>query len=139
MTANWDNQRSKKPLPEPDKISQPYRINAVIAGIKRTNLVIGYHYKKRNIEYLKGCEKRGIKPEKDRLFNNRVICDMVQQLDKKELESRGTHPNWGAWKYYAYEPVVDKRNKRNYKIIIFLDDDDLDFVGFVNVLYPNEK
>jgi hypothetical protein len=83
----------KKPLPEIDKISQIYRINVLIDGKKRTNLIISYHYKKRNTEYLKGCEKRGIKPDKNRLFNNQIICDMVQQLDGKELESRGTHPN----------------------------------------------
>lgn len=130
---------TKKPLQEPDKISKSYLINAVIDGRKRTKLVISYHYEKRNIEYLKGCKKRGTKPDKNRLFNNQVICDMVQQLDKKELESRGTHPNWEPWKYYAYEPVIDKRNWKSYKIIIFLDDDDLDFVGFVNILYPDEK
>lgn len=129
---------AKKPLPELDKISQPYRINAVIDGRKRINLVISYYYKKRNVEYLKGCKKREIKPDKNRLFNDKVICDMVQQLDKKELESRGMHPNWEAWKYYAYEPVIDKRNGKSYKIIIFLDDDDLDFVGFVNILYLDE-
>ena len=129
----------KKPPQEPDNLSRIYRINATIYEGKRTKLKIWYHYKKRNVEYLKGCKKRGIKPDKNRLFNNKVICDMVQQLDKKELESRGTHPDWEAWKYYAYEPVIDKRNKRNYKIIIFLDDDDLDFVGFVNVLYSDEK
>ena len=84
---------AKKPPQEPDKISQPYRISAVIDERKRTKLVISYHYEKRNVEYLKGCKKRGIKFDKDRLFNNQVICDMVQQLDKKELESRGTHPN----------------------------------------------
>ena len=128
----------KKPLQKPDSISQPYRISAVIKERKRTNLVISYHYEKRNVEYLLGCKKRGVKPDKNRLFNNQVICDMVQQLDKKELESRGTHPNWKPWKYYAYEPVIDKRNERTYKIIIFLDDNDLDFVGFVNVLYPDE-
>jgi len=84
---------AKKPQLELDNLSQPYRINVVIDGRKRTNLVISYHYKKRNIEYLKGCEKKGVKPDKNRLFNNQVIRDMVQQLDKKELESRGTHPN----------------------------------------------
>jgi len=84
---------AKKPLQEPNNLSKSYRINAVIGGRKRTNLVISYYYKKRNAEYLKGCQKRGIKPDKNRLFNNQVICDMVQQLDKKELESRGTHPN----------------------------------------------
>ena len=84
---------AKKPPQEPDKISQPYRISAVIDERKRTKLVISYHYEKRNIEYLRGCKKRGVKPDKNRLFNNQVICDMVQQLDKKELESRGTHPN----------------------------------------------
>jgi hypothetical protein len=84
---------AKKPQLEPNKISQPYLINAVIDGRKRINLVIGYYYEKRNIEYLKGCKKRGIKPDKNRLFNDKVICDMVQQLNKKELESRGTHPN----------------------------------------------
>jgi hypothetical protein len=83
---------AKKPPQGSDKISQPYRINAVIDERKRTKLVISYHYEKRNIEYLKGCKKRGINPDKSRLFNNQVICDMVQQLDKKELESRGTHP-----------------------------------------------
>ena len=99
MTVNWDNQQSKKTLQEPDNLSRPYRINAEIGGKKRTSLVISYHYKKRNAEYLRGCKKRGIKPDKNRLFNNQVIRDMVQQLDKKELESRGTHPNWKAWKY----------------------------------------
>jgi hypothetical protein len=84
---------AKKPLPEPDKISQPYLINAVIGNRKRINLVISYYYKKRNVEYLKGCKKRGVEPDKNRLFNDKVICDMVQQLDKKELESRGIHPN----------------------------------------------
>jgi len=130
---------AKKPQLEPDKISQPYLINAVIGGRKRINLVISYYHKKRNAEYLKGCKKRGVEPDKNRLFNDKVICDMVQQLDKKELESRGTHPNWEAWKYYAYEPVIDKRNGRSYKIIIFLDDDEPDFVGFVNILYLDKK
>jgi len=129
---------AKKPLLEPKDISKPYRINAVISGGKRTNLVISYHYKKRNIEYLKGCKKRGVEPDKNRIFDDKIICDMVQQLHEKELESRGTHPNWDAWKYYAFEPVIDKRNERTYKIIIFLDDDDLNFVGFVNILYPEE-
>jgi hypothetical protein len=84
---------AKKPPQKPDNISQPYRVNAVIGGEKRTNLVISYHYKKRNIEYLKGCKKRGVKPDKNRIFDNKTICDMVQQLHEKELESRGTHPN----------------------------------------------
>lgn len=79
--------------PHTDKTSRPYRIKSIIDGGKRTKLVISYHYKKRNVEYLRGCQKRGVKPEKNRLFNNQVIRDMVQQLDKKELESRGTHPN----------------------------------------------
>ena len=83
----------KKPQQEPDKISEPYRISVVIDDKKRTKLIISYHYEKRNTEYLKGCKKRRIKPDKNRLFNNQIICDMVQQLDKKELESRGTHPN----------------------------------------------
>lgn len=135
--ANWDHRQKQKPPRELDKISRLYRINAIIEGIKRNKLVISYHYKKRNIEYLRGCKKRGVKPDKNRLFNNQVICDMVQQLDKKELESRGTHPCWETWKYYAYEPVIDLRNGRTYKVIIFLDDDDLNFVGFVNILYPD--
>jgi len=84
---------AKKPPQKPDKISKPYLINTVIEGRKRTNLVISHYYEKRNVEYLKGCKKRGIKPDKNRLFDDKVICDMVQQLDRKELESRGTHPN----------------------------------------------
>jgi len=128
----------KKPPQEPINISRVYRIKAIIHRLKRTKLKIWYHYKKRNTEYLKWCRKRGIKPDKNRLFNNQVIRDMVQQLDNKELESRGTHPQWKAWKYYAYEPVIDKRNQRNYKIIIFLDDDEPEFVGFVNILYPEQ-
>lgn len=129
----------KKPPQESNKISQVYQIKANIHGRKITKLAISYHYEKRNIEYLKGCEKRGIKPDLDRLFDNKTIIDLVKQIHEKELESRGTHPNWDAWKYYAYEPVIDKRNQRNYKIIIFLDDEDLNFVGFVNILYPDEK
>jgi len=82
----------KKPPKKPDNISRIYRIKATIYEIKRTELVISYHYQKRNLEYLKGCKKRKIKPDKNRLFNNQVIRDMVQQLDNKELESRGTHP-----------------------------------------------
>jgi len=86
----------KKPPKKPEKISRVYRIRATIRELKRTNLVISYHYQKRNLEYLRGCKKRGIKPDKNRLFNNQVICDMVQQLHEKELESRGTHPQWEA-------------------------------------------
>jgi hypothetical protein len=82
----------KKPPQGLDKLSNPYRIDVIIDGRKRAKLIISYHYKKRNVEYLKGCQKRGIKPDKNRLFNNQAIRDMVQQLDKKELESRGTHP-----------------------------------------------
>ena len=55
---------AKKPLPEPDKISQVYLINAVIGGRKRINLVISYYYKKRDVEYLKGCKKRELNPIK---------------------------------------------------------------------------
>ena len=43
---------AKKPPQKPDKISQPYLINAVIGSRKRINLVISYYYKKRNVEYL---------------------------------------------------------------------------------------
>ena len=86
----------KKPPKKPDNISRAYRIKATIYEIKRTKLVISYHYQKRNFEYLKGCKKRGIKPDKNRLFNNQVIRDMVQQLDNKELENRGSHPQWEA-------------------------------------------
>jgi hypothetical protein len=82
----------KKPPKNPDKISRVYRIKVTIYEIERTKLTISYHYKKRNSEYLKSCKKRKIKPDKNRLFNNQVIRDMVQQLDKKELESRGSHP-----------------------------------------------
>ena len=34
------NQQNKKPPQEPDNISRPYRINAIIEGIKRTKLKI---------------------------------------------------------------------------------------------------
>jgi len=130
---------AKQPPQEPTNISRIYRIKANIYELKRTKLKIWYHYKKRNAEYLKGCKKRKIKPDKNRLFNNQIIRDRVQQLDKKELESRGNHPQWEAWKYYAYEPVVDKRNGRSYKMIIFLDDNAPEFVGFVSLLYPQDK
>jgi len=126
----------KKPPQQPTNISCIYRIKANIQGSKRTKLKIWYHYKKRNQEYLKGCKKREVKPDKNRLFNNQVICDMVQQLHQKELENRGSHPQWKAWKYYAYEPVIDKRNQKNYKVIIFLDDNAPEFIGFVSLLYP---
>ncbi|CAI2202146.1 11277_t:CDS:2, partial [Funneliformis geosporum] len=53
------------PNAKSDNLSQPHRINATIDGRKRTNLVISYHYKKRNIEYLKGCKKRGVEPDKN--------------------------------------------------------------------------
>ncbi|CAI2185595.1 10289_t:CDS:2 [Funneliformis geosporum] len=60
-------------------------------------LKVNYDRKtKRNTEYLRGCKKRGIKPDKNRLFNNQVIRDMVQQLHEKELESRGVHSQWKA-------------------------------------------
>lgn len=130
---------AKNPPQEPANISRVYRIKATIHRLKRTKLKIWYHYKKRNTEYLRGCKRKGIKPDKNRLFNNQIICDMVQQLDKKELESRGNHPQWEAWKYYAYEPVIDKRNQRAYKTIIFLDDNAPEFVGFVTLLYPENK
>jgi hypothetical protein len=64
---------------------------------------------------------------------------MVQQLHEKELESRGSHPQWEAWKYHAYNQVIDKRNRRTYKIIIFVDDNAPEFVGFVSLLYPEKE
>jgi len=130
---------AKQPPKNPANISRVYCIKAIIYELKRTKLKIWYHYKKRNTEYLKGCKKRKLKPDKNRLFNNKIIRDMIQQLDNKELESRGNHPQWKAWKYYAYEPVVDKRNQRTYKIIIFLDDNAPEFVGFVTLLYPKKE
>ncbi|RHZ35986.1 hypothetical protein [endosymbiont GvMRE of Glomus versiforme] len=130
---------TKKLVSKSDKISRFYKINATIKEIKRSELQISYHYQKRNKEYLKGCKKRRVKPDKNRLFNNKVICDMVQQLHEKELESRGTHPKKKHWKYYAYEPVIDKRSNLTYKIIIFLDDYEPNFVGFINLLYRDKK
>ena len=62
----------KKPPKSLDKISRVYRIKATIYELKRTKLVISYHYQKRNHEYLSGCKKRGIKPNKNRLFNNQI-------------------------------------------------------------------
>ena len=55
---------AKKPPQGPINISRIYQIKATIYGLKRTKLKIWYHYKKRNIEYLRGCKKRGIKPDK---------------------------------------------------------------------------
>ena len=40
MTVNLHDQRNKKPPQEPNNISRPYQINAVIEGIKRTKLKI---------------------------------------------------------------------------------------------------
>lgn len=57
---------------------------------------------------------------------------MVQQLHEKELESKKPE-------YYAYKQAIDKRNNRVYEIIIFLKNDTLDFVGFINLLYLGKK
>lgn len=124
--------KKKNPPQKSDKWSRSYKIQATIRGTKRIWLRISYHYKKRNVEYLKSCKRRGIKPEKDRLFNNQVIRDMVQQLDGKELESKKPE-------YYAYRKAIDKRNNRVYEIIIFLKNDTLDFVDFINLLYPSKR
>ena len=41
---------AKKPQLELDNLSQPYRINVVIDGKKRTNLIISYHRERKHID-----------------------------------------------------------------------------------------
>jgi hypothetical protein len=49
----------------------------------------------------------------------------------------GTNSDWPAWKYYAYEPVIDKRNNLSYRIVFFLDDNNPEIIGVITV-YPCE-
>lgn len=57
---------------------------------------------------------------------------MVQQLHEKELDSKKPQ-------YYDYKGAIDKRNGRFYHIIVFVRDNDADFVNFINIVYLKKK
>ena len=69
------------------------------------------------------------------LLNSNIIKDFVQQLEKKPLRSEGVKKGWPNWKYFGYDKVVDRRNGMNYRILIFLDDDNPEIIGVLTV-YP---
>ncbi|RHZ35847.1 hypothetical protein [endosymbiont GvMRE of Glomus versiforme] len=127
--SNTNKNLSKQ---QPEKVSRLYKIKATIRGKERIWLEVSYHYKKRNCEYLKGCRKRGVRPDPNRLFNNKVIRDMVQQLHRKELENK--KPN-----YFAFRGVIDSRNNWTYTIIIKIDEKFPKLVSFINLLYLSKK
>ena len=88
MTANWDNQRSKKPPQEPANIITT-DCDIEMLGIHRTVLKISPHFLKRNDEF-RVSKKIKIKENLSNwLLDETVIKEFVQQLDKKEPEEEG--------------------------------------------------
>jgi len=110
---------------------------AVIFDVQRTILKISPHCWERNEEF-KVSKKKKVKENLNKwLLDAEVIKDFVQQIVAKKSWSEGANINWPAWKYYGYEPAIDKRNDMAYRIIFFLDDNNPEIIGVITV-YPCE-
>ena len=106
-----------------------------ILGIRRKVLKISSHCWKRNEEF-RNSKKKKIRENLEKwLLNNEVIKDFIQQLDGKKVRKEGINTEWPAWKYYSYEPVIDKRSEMAYLIIFFLDDNNPELIGVITVYH----
>ena len=127
----------KKPPHEPTNTTT-HNCNLVIFNVRRTVLKISPHYWKRNEEF-RSSKKKKIKENLEQyLLNDQIIKDLVRQLHLENPLFEVVNSDWPSWKYYAYEPVVDKRNGMDYRILIFLDDNFSELVGVVTV-YPSKS
>ena len=123
---------TKKPPQEPINTTT-HECNIIIFGIKRTVLKISPHYQKRNEEFHESKKKRIKENLNQYLLGDNLIKDFVQQLNNEKPEAEGINVDWPAWKYFGYEPVIDKRNGMAYRIIFFLDDDNPELIGVISV------
>lgn len=107
----------------------------IILGIRRTILKISPHCWKRNKEF-QASKKAKIRDNLKRwLLDKEVIKDFVHQIVDHSVRKEGINSEWPAWKYYGYEPVIDKRNDMAYRIIFFLDDNKPEIIGVITI-YP---
>ena len=125
-----------KPPQEPANTTAD-KCNIKILGIRRKILKISPHCWKRNEEFRQSKKKKIRENLEKWLLDDKVIKDFIQQLDNKKVRKEGINNDWPAWKYYSYEPVVDKRNGMIYLIIFFLDDNNPETIGVITV-YPCE-
>lgn len=111
--------------------------NITMLGIRRNILKISPYCWKRNEEFLNS-KKTKIKDNlKQWLLDKEIIKNFVQQLDGKEPEDEGIDKHWKNLNYYGYQPVNDKRNDMNYRIIWLHDDYNPEIIGIITV-YPYE-
>ena len=115
------------------------KCDVIIRGIRRTDLKIDWSHIDEHNEEFRNSKKKKVKENLNQwLLDKEVIKDFVQQLEGKKLRDEGVHKDWPHWKYYGYDKVIDKRNGKKYRILIFLDDECPNFVRVVTV-YPPKK
>lgn len=127
----------QSPPPEPVNTTTN-KCDIKILNIRRKILKISPHYWKRNEEFRQSKKKKIRENLKKWLLDDEAIKDFVKQLDNKKVRKEGINADWPAWKYYSYEPVIDKRNEIAYLIIFFLDDNNPELIGVITV-YPYEQ
>ena len=125
---------AKQPPHEPINTTI-YSCDIVVFDIHRTVLKISPHYWKRNEEFRDSKKKKIRENLIQYLLDDKVLEDFVQQLHQANPLFEGINSDWPAWKYYAYEPVIDKRNDLAYRIVFFLDDNNPEIIGVITV-YP---
>ena len=134
---------AKKPPQEPDNPitdkGTPIKCDVIIRGIRRTILEVDWpHIELHNKEF-RSSKKKKIKENLDQyLLTPDIIKNFVQQLEGKRLRDEGINKDKPHWKYYGYDKIIDKRNDKKYRILIFLDDECPEFVGVVTA-YPPKK
>ena len=136
------SETKNKPL-TPANVVEGKSCDVLINKQQRTKLAISRDYEDQNEKYKKGLTKRGIvltdKELAERLITDELIEKvLIPQLNGKELRHHSVHHHWNVWKYYAFSPVYDRRNKP-YKIVWFLDDDDPEFLGIVDCYRVKEE
>lgn len=133
----------KNKPPTPANVVEGKSCDVLINKQRCTKLAISHDYENQNEKYKKGLIKRGIVLTDEELAE-RLITDeliekvLISQLNGRELRHHSVHHQWEAWKYYAFSPVYDKRDKP-YKLVWFLDDDDSEFLGIVDCYRVKEE
>ena len=128
--------KMKNKPPTPDNVVEDKKCDVWINKQRRTRLAISHDYEDQNEKYRKGLTRRRIiltdKELVERLITDELIEDvLIPQLNGKELRHHSVNRHWDTWKYYAFSPVYDKRNKP-YRLVWFLDDDDPEFLGVID-------
>src|SRR4051794_8701333 len=100
-----------KPLRKPTNLTE-YDCNTAISEQRFTKLEISPDYQEKNQEFVKGLKEKGIKLSKSELvkvlITDKLICELVQQLDGKSKQEVKFEGSYYQYTYYTYEPLFNK-------------------------------